>query len=116
MKTKYWNWIYFIGLIIPVVVFYGQFVSVALSDGSAPLIGASGWNAITSGIDTVSGLMPITSLADVICEGSIPSAVLPWCYGVDFVLWLSIMHLVLDVFMIITSSLSKMFDKFGASD
>lgn len=116
MNRKGWNIIYFIGLILPVIVYYGQFLSVALSNGSAPLFNAVAWGNITDAVESVSNLMPVTQFARIICGGAVSPVVECWTYGIDFILWLSIAHLIIDVFMLLARCLHKLFDKFGGAD
>lgn len=123
MSRKVWNWIYFIGFMLPIVVYVGQFTFIALSDGSNTLFDVALWNSIRNVItDTkIVGLMPVTSLAKAIigANNNIVTTYAPigaFTCGADFVIWLSMIHIVIDLFMLLSRCLSRLFAKFGGAD
>lgn len=123
MSRKVWNWIYFIGFMLPVIAYIGQYTAVALSDGSKPLFDVALWNSIKNiTVDTkIVGLMPVTSVAKAII-GANSNILITYApigavtCGADFVIWLSIIHIVIDLFMLLSRCLSRLFAKFGGAD
>lgn len=129
MSRKVWNWIYFIGFMIPVLCFFLSYVNVAAhvgDDSFIPLL-SNIWPTIRTSIlgSRVYNFMPVTTMGKVIVYGSSGgfssfftelSCVSCWTVGADFVIWLSIIHIVIDLFMLLSRCLSRLFAKFGGAD
>lgn len=129
MSRKVWNWIYLTGLLLPVFIYFGSFITVALSDGSSPLIVSTVWDNLVSfcSVQSVSRLLPVSQVATAIVRNSYffdnvnafisrAPVVSCWTIGADFVIWLSIIHIVIDLFMLLSRCLSRLFAKFGGAD
>lgn len=121
MNRKTWNWIYLIGFLLPVVFYVLSHVYITSGGVHHILFDGSIGSSINWFVDSVN-LMPVCKVGALIYqdEFSVLADEMPllssWLVGADFVIWLSIVHIVIDLFMLLSRVLSKLFNKFGGAD
>lgn len=118
MKSKYWNKIYFFAMILPVAVYLLSFVTFDVGGTTYTFMMSDVFDEIVSLANDNISLMPVCYISKFIQELTVLPANLltAWTVGVDFVLWLAIMHIVVDLFMLMVNLFSSIFKCFGGAD
>lgn len=116
MKKSTWNTIYFLVLFLPLVIWLLSTIQFAVGGTIYNLSAVS--SAVPFAISKVGFLMPVSNLVALMSSVDLADILEFGAFGylsvgLDMVLWLSCLHIVLDLFMFFTTLIHNFFDRWG---